>query len=193
MRIGALNRASQEPGRWAIWSTALAGLLFSAAVFNNRLWGDLGASVELPGAVAMGFLLAVPPIIVLLSYPKRYGLLRTAGAISVVGAFFLSLLAAPLALLGFVWFWMARKEDSEGFRFLASVMVPLAIWLIAFLSLFLLSDNPICVETEVTTCADDVIVWWEAGLAIVLGLLAIATGWILIGSKSSELKRAASR
>lgn len=46
--------------RGIIWSTALVGYLLAAAVSSLRVNGDLGVEVELPGALALGVLVAVP-------------------------------------------------------------------------------------------------------------------------------------
>jgi hypothetical protein len=120
----------------------------AAAVFVLRLLGSgLPVTAELPGAIALASIVAVPPTLAVLS-ARRPVLLLVAGVVSVSTLLGMSILAILLLIVGVFWL---RAYVQVGRRFAPAreILIVAVPWLrttAAFVSLFLHLD-PRCTET----------------------------------------------
>lgn len=126
----------------------ILGFGVALTMFVLRTVGsDMPLSVSVPGAIAFGALVAVPPVLALIARRGRAGMFLGAGVASIVLSLGLSLLITVMLPLGVFWLWsyvMARPGHV-----LRSVAAGLAATLLAtaaFVVLFLHLD-PRCVYT----------------------------------------------
>jgi hypothetical protein len=144
------------------------GLALAAFVFRI-IGGDFTIWSELPGAIVIAAVVAVPPTLAALSMRNRPLLLLPAGVLGLAGALgLLSIFGFPLVILGLIWFWAYLKVAPRGhlLRKFGMVLVPL-LWLGAFIALFVHLD-PQCeqrLSDGTVQQVDPVIRGFESGWA----------------------------
>jgi hypothetical protein len=129
--------------RKAIVWTASIGFGLAVAGFVVRLaGGSLSFLVELPGAVVLGSVMAVPPALAILSTRNRPLMLLPAGVLGLAGMLgVLSIFGIPLAILGLIWLWAYVRLGGPGQygRKFGMVVVPL-LWVAGLVTLFVHQD-----------------------------------------------------
>ena len=143
-----MSVTDQWPGtvRKAVLGAAVVGYGLALAAFLFRIiGGDFTLWSELPGAIVIAAVVAVPPTLGALSMRNRPLLLLPAAVLGLAGALgLLSVFGFPLVILGLIWFWAYLKVAPPGhfLRKVGMVLVPL-LWLGAFIALFIHLD-PYC-------------------------------------------------
>lgn len=167
-----MNVTDQWPGtvRKAVLGAVVAGYgLALAAFLIPIIGGDFTIWSELPGAIVIAAVVAVPPTLAALSMRNRSLLLLPAGVLGLAGALgLLSIFGLPLVILGLIWFWAYLKVAPRDhfLRKFGMVLVPL-LWLGAFVALFIHLD-PQCeqrLSDGTVQQVDPVIRGFESGWA----------------------------
>ena len=143
-----MNVTDQWPGtvRKAVSGAVVVGYGLALAAFLFRIiGGDFTLWSELPGAIVIAAVVAVPPTLAALSMRNRPLLLLPAAVLGLAGALgLLSVFGFPLVILGLIWFLAYLKVAPSGhfLRKVGMVLVPL-LWLGALIALFIHLD-PYC-------------------------------------------------
>jgi len=139
--VGRTMRASERVA-------LILGFGVALAMFVLRIAGsDMPLSVSLPGAVAFGLVVAVPPTLALLAGRDRSGLFLGAGVASIVLSLGLSLLIVVMFPVGVAWLWFfVRARPGHLLRSVAASLAATVLATAAFVVLFIHLD-PRCVYT----------------------------------------------
>ena len=139
--VGRSMRASERVA-------LVLGFGVALAMFVLRIAGsDMPLSVSLPGAVAFGLVVAVPPTLALLAGRGRPGLFLGAGVASIVLSLGLSLLIVVMFPVGVAWLWFfVRTRPGHLLRSVVAGFLAAVLVLAAFVVLFLHLD-PRCANT----------------------------------------------
>ena len=132
-----------------LWISVGLGYAVAAAIFVLRIFAsDLPASMELPGAIALAAVAALPPTLALLGLTGRPTLLLPAGVAAVTSVPVLSLLGVIMAVLGIMWliaYGTLRRPGSILTTVVATIIVWM-LWVAAAAALFIHLD-PRCAQT----------------------------------------------
>ncbi|HHC07739.1 MAG TPA: hypothetical protein ENK55_03375 [Actinobacteria bacterium] len=132
--------------RAAIPVSIAAGGFLAAVVFGLRLHDGLPWWMLLPGAIALGGVVALPPLLAFAASRDRPCLYAAAAVTSITLAFGLSLLGPAMVLLGVVWLWtLLGHRPRRPLRTIAAALVAWTLGVASFLALFVHLD-PRCVE-----------------------------------------------
>lgn len=157
-----------DPVRKVTVVTAYIGFAIALAGTIVRLiGGSLSVLVELPGAIVLGVVLAVPSALALLGTRDRPLMLLPAGVLGIAGMLgVFSIFGVPLAILGLIWIWAYLRVSVGGqfARKFGMIVVPI-LWLGAVVTLFAHLD-PRCEQTLVdgtVQAADPLVRGMETG------------------------------
>lgn len=132
-----------DPVRKAtVWTACIGFGLAVAGVVVRLAGGSLSLLVELPGAIVLGSVMAVPPTLAILSTRNRPLMLLPAGVLGLAGMLgVLSIFGIPLTILGLIWLWAYVRLGVPGQygRKFGMVAVPL-LWVAALVTLFVHQD-----------------------------------------------------
>jgi hypothetical protein len=143
-----MDSSTQAPTQSLAWGAVVVGYAVATAAFMLRLGlGDLPWQLELPGALGLAAVAAVPSTLALLGLSGRRVLLLCAGAAAVTSFLVLSVLGVLMAILGVVWIASAPPLSSGGvWRHAAITSAVWLLWVMSAAILFLHVD-PRCAQT----------------------------------------------
>lgn len=131
-----------------VWVTASLGFALAALLLVLRLvLGDFPLTGELPGALTLGAVAALPPTLALLGL-RRPGLLLGAGIVAVLSLPVLSIFGLLELVLGVFWLIAYGRTVDRGSmpRALVATLAVVVLWLAAASVLFVHLD-PRCAQT----------------------------------------------